>query len=364
MLEFKAARYSNSALPLLVKTTSLPVTEKDGGYELPSPNNVLIKVHAAALNPLDVVVRNSLSPWFAKAERGIGYDYAGDVVAIGAAAAARLTLEIGDRVNGMYAEELILGNGSIAEYILLDVTKPTSTNCHKIPDSLSYQKAAAYPLVFGTAQRIFEGIPKENKRSKILILGAGTSVGRFCVQLAKKTFEFSEVVATCSGRSESIIRELGADKVIDYSKHKSMLIPVLEETKDGGLFDVIIDCCGNSDLFPQMSQILVCKQEGGSYFTIAGDAKMEFSKSYFATMLKNSICQIRALRSYVGLLSYNFHMVIFTGQGDFSEKCLEDIVKREFQIFIDSEFAFEEIDKAFQRVESNKAVGKVVVNIV
>lgn len=363
MLEFKAARYTNSALPLVIKNVSLPVTHADGVFNLPSPDNILIKVHAAALNPLDVVIRNSLPSWLIRAERGIGSDYSGKIEAIGAAAAAKLNLQVGDRVNGMYAENLILGNGSVAEYILLDIKKPTSMNCRKIPDSLSYQKAAAYPLVFGTAQVMFDEIPQKNLQKKILVIGAGTSVGRFCIQLAKKSYNFSEVIATCSSRSEAAIKELGADKTIDYTKHRSILNPILEETTDGKLFDVILDCCGNSDLFPYMSQILESSDKGGCYSTIAGDNKMEFSKSFFPAAIKNTLCQIRGLRSRWGLLSYKFTMVIFIGEGQFADKCLTNVTEKDFQVLIDSEYALRDVLNAFNRVESNKAVGKVIINI-
>lgn len=363
MLEFKAARYTNSALALQVKDTSLPVEVIDGAYKLPKSTNVLVKVHAAALNPLDVVIRSSLTPLLFRAERGLGGDYSGDVVAIGDAAAAELSLKIGDKVCGLYLENFLLGPGSIAEYILIDTKNPTGTNVRKFPESLSYQQAAAYPLVFGTAQIMFDDVPKTNSFEKILVLGAGTSVGRFVVQLAKKVYKSKEIVVTCSGRTEAIIRELGADKVIDYTKHKSMLAPVLEEVKDGKQFDVIFDCCGNSDLFANMSQILKSNKDGGAYITIAGDNKMVFNKSFLIASLKNLSCQIRKLRSSWGLLSYHFNMTIFTGMGQWATQCVENFENHKIQIFIDSEYPLDKVDDAFKRVESNKAAGKVVVNV-
>lgn len=363
MLEFKAARYNNSALALEVRTTTLPVKVSDGAYNLPSSSNILVKVHAAALNPLDVVIRNSLTPLLFRAERGLGGDYSGDVIAIGDAAASKLNLQVGDKICGLYLESLLLGPGSIAEYVLVDINKPTGSNARKFPESLSYQQAAAYPLVFGTAQIMFDDCPKSNSFEKVLVLGAGTSVGRFVVQLAKKVYDSKEIVATCSSRSEAIIRQLGANKVIDYTKHKSILPPVLEEIKDGKHFDAIFDCCGNSDLFANMSEILKTNKDGGAYVTIAGDNKMVFSKSFLISALKNFLCQIRKLRSSWGLLSYHFNMPIFTGMGKWADQCVENLERHNIQIFIDGEYSLDKVNDAFKRVESNKAAGKVVVNI-
>lgn len=363
MFEFKAARYTNSSLALKVKTTSLPVKVDNGAYNLPNPSNVLVKIHAAALNPVDVVIRNSLTPLLFRAERGLGGDYSGDVVAVGDAAASKLNLKVGDKICGLYLESLLLGPGSIAEYVLIDINKPTGCNARKFPESLSYQQAAAYPLVFGTAQTMFDDCPKSNSFEKILVLGAGTSVGRFVVQLAKKVYNSQEIVVTCSGRSEAILRELGADKIIDYTKHKSMLPPVLELIKDGKQFDAIFDCCGNSDLFAHMAKILKSNKDGGAYVTIVGDNKMVFSKNFLLSALKNISCQIRKFRSSWGLLSYHFNMVIFTGMGQWADQCIENMEKHDFQIFIDSEYPLDSINEAFKRVESNKAAGKVIVKI-
>lgn len=362
-LEFKAARYNNSALPLIVKTTSLPVTVENGEYKLPTNTSVLVKVHAAALNPLDIVIKNSLSPWLFRAERGLGGDFAGEVVAIGDVAAKKLDAVVGDRINGLHLENLLLGPGSVSEYVLIDVIKSTGQNARKIPSSLSYQQAAAYPLVLGTAITMFSEVLPSNSFKKILILGAGTSVGRFCVQLAKKVYNAEDIVVTCSGRSETLIKQLGANKVIDYSRHTSILKPVLEEVKDGVLFDVILDCCGNSDLFSNISEILKKKDQGGSYLTIVGNNKMVFSKSVVMGLVKNATSQLRKLGSSLGFLSYKYNMTVFTGLGAWPDEGVKYIEEKGLEIFIDSEYPLEEVSKAFERVESNKAVGKVIVNI-
>ena len=91
--------------------------------------------------------------------------------------------------------------------------------------------------MFGTALLMSKDL--KYKDSKVLVIGGGTSVGRYLVQLAKQGGA-KEVVVTCSPRTEDVIKSLGADTIIDYTKHKTFFILFLESVKSTGKFDYIL----------------------------------------------------------------------------------------------------------------------------
>lgn len=360
-LTFKAVQFKNKNTPLEVKTVTLPVQTRNGELVV-GTNELLVKVHATALNPVDLLLRNAMLPLLFRGDKGFGFDYCGDVAAIGAAAAAKSGLSVGDRVAGLYQDAL--GPGTIAEYILIDPSKPTGLNARKIPDHFSYQQGAAYPLVFGTAQTLFDFINKGNSYNKILVLGAGTSVGRYVVQLAKQLYHSTEIVVTCSGRTAEAIAELGATKIIDYTKHKSILNPVLELVKESGKFDAILDCCGNGDLFPEITTILQDREHHGTYNTVTGDHKSNFLGSMLGLMVGNLSSGFRAFRSKIGLLPYYYNLCFVNPLGPWPDRCAENLASGKVKVFIDSEYPMEDVKGACDRLLSNKAVGKVIVNVV
>ncbi|GEQ67327.1 hypothetical protein JCM33374_g991 [Metschnikowia sp. JCM 33374] len=362
-LKFNAVKYKNSTSGFAVVEDSLPVEVSNGKYLLPSPDHVLVKVHAAALNPIDVIIKNSFPSWLFNGDKGFGMDYSGEVVAIGNDAAASTGLVVSDRISGLVQN--FLGVGTVSEYLLINVKQNDGINARKIPRNLSYQEGAAFPLVFGTAQTMFDDVHKGNSFEKVLILGAGTAVGRFCVQLASKVYGSKTVVVTCSQRTEETIRELGATSVIDYTKHKSILTPVLESVKESGEFDVILDCCGNSDLFPQIKSILKSREDAGSYVTIVGDNKANFQTGSMGSLLLGNIrVGLRAAKSFFGFLPYFYAQSLVHPGGSWPDKCVANLQEGKVKVFIDSQYPMSEIQAAVDRLQSNKASGKVIVNVV
>ncbi|GEQ70450.1 hypothetical protein JCM33374_g4127 [Metschnikowia sp. JCM 33374] len=363
MLKFNAVKYKNKSSGFPVVEDSLPVKVEDGKYILPSEDDILVKVHAAALNPVDVIIKNSFPDWLFKGDKGFGMDYSGEVIAIGSAAAASTGFAVSDKIAGLVQN--FFGIGTISEYILINPKKPDGINARKIPQNLSYQEGAAFPLVFGTAQSMFDSVQKGNSFNKVLVLGAGTAVGRYCVQLASKVYGSKHIVVTCSGRTEEVIRELGATSVIDYTKHKSILNPVLESLKEYGEFDAIFDCCGNSDLFPQISSILKPRKDFGSYVTIVGDSKANFQTGSMGSLvLGNLSVGLRVAKSWLGFLPYFYTQTLLDVSGSWPDKCVKHLQDGKVKVSIDSEYLMSETQKAVDRLQSNKASGKVIVNIV
>ncbi|SGZ58491.1 CIC11C00000003669 [Sungouiella intermedia] len=362
---FKAVRYRNKNSPLSIKTVSLPIKQNGDNYLIPD-DSVLVKVRASALNPVDLLIKNTVYSIFSFSDKGIGFDFSGDVLAVGGSVAAKSDFKIGDKVCGFNLT--YFSDGSMAEYILIKPFKESGASIRKIPAKLSYEQAAAYPLVFGTAESLFQYclLVKTDKPEasfrKVLILGAGTSVGRYAVQLAKQIYGSEHIVVTCSGKTEPVARQYGATEVIDYTKNKNILNAVLESVKITGKFDAILDCCGNSDLFPQIEEIIRSRKEGGAYVTVTGDAKLDYSKGFLSLVSNNFSTFFRIFRSKTGFLPYYYEMVQILNdtKQTWPDKLVEYLENHEFDVVIDSVYELEDFQKGVDRVASNRAVGKVV----
>jgi NADPH:quinone reductase-like Zn-dependent oxidoreductase len=195
--------------------------------EKPTPNEkeVLIKVHAAAVNPLDYHMMKGGPLIFRLLFGGPklkhpGVDVAGVVEAIGPGVTL---VKVGDSVFGT-------GRGAFAEY----ATAPESKLAPK-PENVSFEDAAACPVAALTA---LQGLRKHGKiqpGQNALINGASGGVGTFAVQLAK--IFGARVTAVCSARNAELVRSLGADRVIDYAQ---------EDFATGtARYDLILDLAGN-----------------------------------------------------------------------------------------------------------------------
>ncbi len=194
----------------------------------PKDNEVLVKIHAAAANPLDwhrmrgepFLVRLS-EGFFKPKDPRLGADIAGTVEAIGA------------NVTEFQPSDEVLGEislGGFAEYVAapehLLVPKPTN---------LSFKEAAAMPVVGLTALQGLRDTGKIQAGEKVLINGASGGAGTFAVQLAK-SFK-AHVTGVCSTRNVEMVRSIGADEVIDYTQE--------DFTNNGQQYDLIYDAVGN-----------------------------------------------------------------------------------------------------------------------
>ena len=227
----KALRYCEYGSPDVVKLVSV---EKP----VPSESQVLVRVRAASLNAFDTyVIRDWWLGRFAFGLRKpkdtrLGRDVAGEVEAVGTNV---MEFKPGDEVFGSVP-------GSIAEYAV------TSGRGLVIkPQSVSFEDAAAVPLAGLTAlQGLREG--KIQPGQKVLINGATGGVGTFAVQIAKSLG--AEVTAVCSTRNIDLVRSIGADHVIDYTRE--------DFTKGELRYDVIFDNVRNHS-FSALRRVLTPK---------------------------------------------------------------------------------------------------------
>jgi NADPH:quinone reductase-like Zn-dependent oxidoreductase len=195
----------------------------------PAADEVLVRVHATTVNRTDCGFR-SAKPWFARFFTGwrgprhtvLGSEFAGEVVEVGDAVTEFV---VGDRVFGVNQRTF----GANAEYMLNREGDPIST----MPAGLTYEEAAAVPdgIVLGRTCLTATGI---GPGTKVLIYGASGSIGSAAVQLA--THNGADVTAVCDTAALDLVRSLGPDRVIDYTRE-----PYLEP---GVRYDVILDAVG------------------------------------------------------------------------------------------------------------------------
>jgi len=186
-------------------------------------NDVLVRVHATGLNAGDVFSLKG-SPWLARFTVGfpkpknyiLGWDMAGRVEAVGNQVTR---FKPGDEVYGSCSHTL-------AEYVCVAENLAAMK-----PANLSFEQAAAVPTAAITALQGLRDAGKLQPGQKVLINGASGGVGTFAVQIAK-TFG-AEVTGVCSTRNVDMVRSIGADHVIDYTKK--------DFTQSGQRYDLILD---------------------------------------------------------------------------------------------------------------------------
>jgi NADPH:quinone reductase-like Zn-dependent oxidoreductase len=193
-------------------------------------HEVLIRVHAAAVNARDWHVMRG-DPYMARLVLGFGRpkakirgtDFAGRVEAVGKDVKR---FRPGDEVFGE-------ADGAFAEYVCApdDVVEPK-------PANLTFEQAAVVPLAGNTALMGLRDLGGVQPGQKVLVNGASGGVGTFAVQIAKSFG--AEVTGVCSTRNVDLVRSLGADHVIDYTRE--------DFTGNGQRYDVVLDLVGNRSL--------------------------------------------------------------------------------------------------------------------
>jgi NADPH:quinone reductase-like Zn-dependent oxidoreductase len=198
---------------------------------IPADDRVLVKVQAASVNPLDWHYMQG-KPYVMRPGSGIGAptsismgaDFAGTVEAVGKNVKR---FKPGDEVFGDR-------DGAFAQYLSVSENGAVALK----PSNMSMQQAAAVPIAGITALQALRDKGKIQPGQKILINGASGGVGTFAVQIAKSYG--AEVTGVCSGRNVEMVRSIGADHVIDYTKE--------DFTAGSERYDLIIDNVGNRSL--------------------------------------------------------------------------------------------------------------------
>lgn len=199
--------------------------------EKPSPGTgqLLVRVHAASVNPVDWKTRRGDLRWVrpARLPLVLGYDIAGEVEAVGAEVSQ---FAPGDAV---YAFTDNPHGGGYAEYVLVGESAAAPK-----PSRLTFEEAAAVPLAALTALQALRDKGELAEGERLLVNGAAGGVGHFAVQIG--TAMGARVVGVASGRNQDFLREIGAERAIDYGQE--------DFEQDDETFDVVFDTVGNSSV--------------------------------------------------------------------------------------------------------------------
>ena len=216
----RAAQYSRYGAPSVIHLGTVDVPEAGHG-------EVLIAVHGTSVNPVDAMLRRGtfIIATGLRFPRGVGADFAGDIVALGEGVVG---FEIGERVWGFLGGVGSGSSGAAAEFVVAHADRIS-----RAPSDVSLVDAAALPMVGVTALLALRDHLTVSAGTRLLIRGAAGGVGTSAVQLGKAMG--AHVTALAGANSLEFLRELGADAALDYHTHGPDQL---------GAFDAILDLTG------------------------------------------------------------------------------------------------------------------------
>ena len=294
---------------------------------VPQDDEVLIKIHATTVNRTDCGWRGA-HPFFVRLfiglrrpqRRILGGELAGEVVAIGSAVR---DFAVGDHVFG------VSGFGAHAEYVCLRQDRPLT----QMPDGMTFKEAAA---VCDGAMAAFSCLRNADLRPgrRLLVYGASGSIGSAAVQVAKSTG--AEVTAVCRTQNVDLMRSLGADQVIDYTRENYI--------RKGETYDVIFDAVGKTS-YRRCRRAL---KSGGLF--IETDAGFMAHAPLLALVTHWS----GGKRVIMGITRYTKADLLV----------LKELIEAgKYQAVIDRTYPLEQVVEATRYVETRQKTGNVVLTV-
>jgi NADPH:quinone reductase-like Zn-dependent oxidoreductase len=309
---------------------------RDVGEPVVGDDDVLVRVHAAAVNPADWhLIRGE--PYIARLSFGLrgpkdavpGCDLAGRVEAVGNGVSE---FRPGDEV---YGSPFMRGHGAFAEY----ASVPGDVLAVK-PANVSFGEAAAAPIGGLTALQGLRDHGRVQAGHKVLIIGASGGVGTFAVQIAKALG--AEVTGVCSTRNVDMVRSLGANRVVDYARE--------DFTRGEQRYDLIFQLAGT--LSPaECRRVLAPK---GALLVSSGESSGRVIGPVGRTV------KARALSPFVGQTLLSFTVRPNTAD---LQRLKELIEAGEVAPVIDRSYPLSDVPQAIAYVEQGHARGKVIVEI-
>jgi NADPH:quinone reductase-like Zn-dependent oxidoreductase len=294
---------------------------------IPADDQVLVRVHASSVNSGDWRVVYA-KPFIVRPMSGLrrprdpslGGDLAGVVEAVGAGVTH---LSPGDEVYGVRS-------GAFAEYV-------ATKHVVRKPSNLSFEEAAAVPIAALTALQALRDKGGLQPGHHVLINGAGGGVGTYAVQIAKAMG--AKVTGTTRGDKVELVRSLGADEVVDYSRD--------DVTKRGPQFDLIVDCGGR----PSMRALRRTLRPGGLFVQVGA------AKGPLGILGRLAAIRLRALVGQRGLF-----FVSKASTDDF-DTIREWIEAGKVRPVIERTYRLDEIAEAIRYAATEQVTGKVVIKV-
>lgn len=314
--------------------------------ELPLPEpgrgDLLVRVRAAGVNPLDSKIRDGdvkvLLPF--SFPLVLGTDLAGDVVAVGPGVTR---FQVGDAVYSRLDSERI---GAFAECALV-----RESAAARKPARLDYVQAASLPLVGLTAWQALIGLARLQAGQKVLIHAGSGGVGTFAIQLAKHLG--AHVATTASVGNHALVKSLGADVAIDYNTTRFE-----EEVRNQ---DVILDTQGGDTLLRSFEAV----RPGGVVVTIGGRPDGKFARAWGLPL--PLVWILGFLHRKVDRLArekrVRFEYLFMRASGEQLDEIGKLVDQGVIQPIVDKTFPLEAATEAIAHVEAGHAVGKVVLRV-
>ncbi len=296
-------------------------------------HEVLLRVHAAGLDRgtwhmmagRPYLIRILGFGFRRPKNRVPGIDVAGTVAAVGSAVSR---VAVGDEVFGM-------SRGSFAEYAAVREDKLA-----RKPANLTFEQAAVVPISAGTALQALSDSGRVEPGQKVLVLGASGGVGSYAVQLAKAFG--AEVTGVCSTPKVDLVRSLGADHVLDYTR---------EDFADGShRYDLVLDIAGN----PTLSRLRRALTPNGTAVIVGGEEGGRWTGGFG-----------RSLRAPVlsPFLRQRLTMLASKERASDLERLTPLLEGGSVTPRIDRTYSLDRVPEAMRHLEAGKARGKVAISI-
>ena len=305
-------------------------------------NQILIKTYASSFNPMDHMIVKGDYKAMGKVSfpAGIGRDVSGIVDEVGKNVKK---FKKGDKVYSRINESHV---GTMAEYVVSNV-KDTAL----MPSNLSYDESASIPLVGLATYQALVDIAKLSKGEKILIHAGSGGIGTFAIQLAKHLG--ANVTTTTSTKNISFVKELGANKVIDYTSQNYL--------DEGAVFDVVYDTLGGNHTKDSFKVL----KDGGRVVSIKGTVDSITAKQLRLNKLIQMIIAFQARKVFKAASKMNasYRFLYMSPNGEQLKKIAKLYESGAIKPIIDKTYKFSESIQALEYLSKGHAKGKVVVKI-